>query len=136
MYTITRTPTGIKARAIPGHLLEKEVFDTFSYAVGGYSHVLEFFREYTGDQWIAEIERTYAPSERVHRVVEAIKQAMQTHNRTLYFYRIGKVTNGDNCFYHLTYNLTGKMLDRMFASEEEALAYAKENHLLIKTSYC
>lgn len=75
-YTIVRTPTGIKASALPGNQLPKDVFDTFSYSLGCYSHVLEFFREYTGEQWIAEIRRSYTPSPRHERVIECIKMAM------------------------------------------------------------
>jgi hypothetical protein len=77
MYTITRTANkGVYAKAKPGKDLPSDIFDTFSFAIQAYGHVIAYNEVLTGSQWIDRILEVYSSSPRLERIIQAIKQAM------------------------------------------------------------
>lgn len=75
-YYISRNYKGIHVNAIKGNLLPKDVYETFSYAVGMYGIVVHMNEQLTGNEWIERITQTYSMSDRLDRVLGCIRIAM------------------------------------------------------------
>lgn len=78
-YSISKSHRGISAKAIPGKDLPKEIYETFSYAVGCYGFLVELNETIDSNEWIKRIQSYYImakDSPRAQAIIRAIKIAM------------------------------------------------------------
>jgi hypothetical protein len=84
MYTISKNHKGISAKAIPGKALTRDVYETFSYAVGCYGFLVELNETIDSDEWIKRIQSYYTMSKdspKAQAIIRAIKIAMPSQHR-------------------------------------------------------
>lgn len=75
-YFISKDHRGISARAISGKDLPKEIYETFSYAVGSFGFLVQLNESISAKEWTGRIIKAYKISPRIERVIQAINKAM------------------------------------------------------------
>jgi len=73
MYTISRNYKGVSARAKAGKDLQRNVYETFSYALNCYGFLIHIIPT----EWIARIQAYYNNNPRLNEVIRCIKIAFE-----------------------------------------------------------
>jgi hypothetical protein len=77
MYTISRNHKGITANAVAGKELQRNVYETFSYALNCYGFLIHENETIQPIEWINRIQTYYNNNSRLNEVIRCIKIAFK-----------------------------------------------------------